>query len=57
VGLGFELRAYSILLWLFWRWGLSNYCLSWPQTSVLSISASLVARIIDVSQWAVPGSN
>jgi hypothetical protein len=66
LGLGFKLRAshtcrpgalplephlQSILLWLFWRWSLENYLLGWPQTMILLISASQVARIPGVSHW------
>jgi hypothetical protein len=35
----------SILLWLFWRTGLTG----WPQTTILPISSSQVARITGVS--------
>jgi hypothetical protein len=41
----------SILLWLLWRWGLENYLLGWPQTMILLISASQIARITGVSHW------
>jgi hypothetical protein len=69
VRLGFELRASclqskqviylesyfkSILLWLFWRWGLRAICLAWPENVILLISASEVARITGVRQPA-PG--
>jgi hypothetical protein len=60
VRLGFELRALDalplesqlqfLLLWLIWRWDLyMSVCPSWPQITVLLISASQVARITDVS--------
>jgi hypothetical protein len=39
----------SILLWLFWRWGLVSYFSGCSQTSVLPISASQVARITAMS--------
>jgi hypothetical protein len=41
----------SILLWLFWRWGLVNYLpgLTLNLDPILPISASQVARIIGVS--------
>jgi hypothetical protein len=59
VVLGFELRASYLLvsalesclqpfLWLFWRLGLT-ICLSWPQTEILQILASQVARITGMS--------
>jgi hypothetical protein len=64
VGLGFDLTArkagalplephlQSILFWLFWRWGVSRtICPGWPQTMILPISASQVARITSVSHW------
>jgi hypothetical protein len=62
VGLEFELRALlepyfqSMLLWLFWRWGLKTISLDWLQTSILPISDSQEARITGVSHWrlAVP---
>jgi hypothetical protein len=44
----------SILLWLFWRWGLRAICLAWPENVILLISASEVARITGVRQPA-PG--
>jgi hypothetical protein len=48
----------SILLWLFWRWGFINYLLGWPQTVILLIAASHVARITDVShQYLAPFSH
>jgi hypothetical protein len=31
---------------LFWSWGFENYLPSWPQITILLISASQVARII-----------
>jgi hypothetical protein len=34
------------LHWLFWRWGLTNIFLGWPQTTILPISAFQVARIV-----------
>jgi hypothetical protein len=38
------------LLWLFWRWGASQtICPGWPQTEILLISASQIARITGVS--------
>jgi hypothetical protein len=37
------------LLWLLWKWGLVNFCLSWPHTGILLISASQEAWIIGVS--------
>jgi hypothetical protein len=62
MGLGLELRAshlqsrcctlephlQSVLLWLFWKWGLS-VCLGWPWTLTLWISAFQVARITSKS--------
>jgi hypothetical protein len=39
-----------LLLWLFWRWDLRTICLNWPQTVILQISASQVARITGVSR-------
>jgi hypothetical protein len=44
----------SILLWLFWRWGSTPQsgqmiCPGWPQTMILSISASQLARIKGMS--------
>jgi hypothetical protein len=41
----------SILPCLFWRWGLANYFPHWPQTSILLISPSRVARIMDMNHW------
>jgi hypothetical protein len=38
------------LLWLFWRWVLTN-CPNWPQTAILLNSASQVTRIIGISNW------
>jgi hypothetical protein len=35
--------------YLFWRWGFANYLSGCPQTAILLISASQVARITDVS--------
>jgi hypothetical protein len=37
------------LLWLVWRWDLTNYLPGLPQTAILPISASQVARIIGIS--------
>jgi hypothetical protein len=34
------------LLCFFWRWGAHELCPGWPQTLILLISASQVARII-----------
>jgi hypothetical protein len=39
----------SILLWLFWRWGLANYFSGWPPNVILLISASQVARTAGMS--------
>jgi hypothetical protein len=45
----------SILLCLFWRWGLANYLPGWASSSDRLISASQVARITSMSQSLVPG--
>jgi hypothetical protein len=47
----FEPLLQPVLLWLFWGWGGSHELFSpgWPQTSILPISASQVARITGVS--------
>jgi hypothetical protein len=42
----------SILLCLFWRWGLENYF--WTQTTTFCISASPVAGITGVSHGLAP---
>jgi hypothetical protein len=44
----------SILLWLFWRWGLQNYLPSRPRTWILPIPPSQVAGITGVSHHAQP---
>jgi hypothetical protein len=44
------------LLWLFWIWGLA-VCLGWPQTMILPILASQVARITGVSHWRLAKVN
>jgi hypothetical protein len=45
-----ETHIQYILLWLFWRWGVSQTtCPGWPWTLILLISASQVARITGVS--------
>jgi hypothetical protein len=49
--LPFEPHLQSILLWLFWRRGLMNYFPTWPQVSILLISASQVARIRATNHW------
>jgi hypothetical protein len=46
-----EPHLQSILFWLFWRWGLTNYFPGWPQTKILLIPASKAARITGVSHW------
>jgi hypothetical protein len=48
-----EPHLQSILCWLFWRWGLMNYCLEWPPTVILQIPASQVAGITGVSHWCL----
>jgi hypothetical protein len=68
LGLGFELRplclqsrhslasatpAVHFALVIFRRWGLRTICLGWPQTLILPISASQVARIIGMSHWCL----
>jgi hypothetical protein len=40
-----------ILLWLFGDGVALTICLDWPQTVILLISVSQVARIIDMSHW------
>jgi hypothetical protein len=42
-------QIHSVLLWLFWRWSVANYLLSMTETSIFPLSASQVARIIDMS--------
>jgi hypothetical protein len=37
------------LLWLFWRCGSWTICPGWPQTSILLISTSQVARTADMN--------
>jgi hypothetical protein len=39
----------SLLLWLYWRWGLKNYLPRLALTEILLISASQVGRITGVS--------
>jgi hypothetical protein len=39
------------LLWLFCRWSLLNYLPGWPQTTILLILYSQVARITGMSHW------
>jgi hypothetical protein len=56
---GFELTKLgphhqSILLWLFWRRGLENYCLGWPWTMMLSMSTSQVDRITGLHHQCLP---
>jgi hypothetical protein len=59
MGWGFELRGViplkpylqSILLWLFWRWGLTNYLPRLFSNAILPISDCQVARIIGMSHW------
>jgi hypothetical protein len=47
-----EPHLQSILLWLFWRWGVSqSICPSWPEAVIFLISTSQVARIISTSHW------
>jgi hypothetical protein len=38
----------SILLWLFWRWGL----ISWPGIFILVTSTFQIARITGVNHWS-----
>jgi hypothetical protein len=45
-----ESHLQFILLWLFWRWYLSNYLPKLVSTLILPILASQVARIIGVSR-------
>jgi hypothetical protein len=44
-----EPQLQPIFLWLFWRWALANCFPGWPQTMILWMSASQVARIIGIS--------
>jgi hypothetical protein len=44
-----ELHHWSILLWFILRWGFRNYLPTWPQTVILPISISQVARITGLS--------
>jgi hypothetical protein len=46
-----EPHLQSILLCLFWRWSLTTICPGWPQTVILPVSVSQVARIIGMSYW------
>jgi hypothetical protein len=44
-----EPHLQSILLWLFWRWGLSKHLLGWAGTGIMSISASQVDGMTGMS--------
>jgi hypothetical protein len=46
-----EPQLQSISVWLLWRWCISNYLpgLAWPETEILWILTSQVARITDVA--------
>jgi hypothetical protein len=43
------------LLWLFWRWSLTDFVWGWPGTLILIISASQVARITGASHQCRTG--
>jgi hypothetical protein len=54
---GFVVRKQALsvvhfFLELFWRWAFQTVCLSWPQSVILPISASQVARITGMSHCA-----
>jgi hypothetical protein len=55
--LPFGPHLHAILLWLFWRWGVSQtICLGWPWAKICPFSAFRVARNTGVSHCTQPQS-